>query len=122
MGIPFLLTYLLTYLWEMTRTPGVRFQILMGLWALTSHKINLLIQICRVRCKQTFHTGIILNGRTGRMQFSNRLPAIMHTILTYLLTYLLTYGKGNILPEYVSKRKDWENAILSSFACHYAYH
>merc|ERR1711953_1187052 len=57
---------------------------------LASHKINLIIQICRVRCKQTFHTGFILNGRTGRMSCSIRLPAIMHTILTYLLTYLLT--------------------------------
>ena len=30
-------------------------------------KFDLIIYKCRVRCKQTFHIGSILNGRTGRM-------------------------------------------------------
>ena len=43
--------------------------------------------VIRVRCKRTFHTGFILNGRTGRMQFSTRVPAIVPYLLTILIIW-----------------------------------
>ena len=46
-------------------------------------KFDLIIYKCRVRCKQTFHIGFILNGRTGRMLCYLRLPLCLPFLLTY---------------------------------------